>query len=206
MHTIKIDGINYNLTDLEKDCWVKLLNGSLKGRDALHNAVVANTTAQGTNMRTVVLRKVNTSEKTLAFHTDMRSGKWQEINTSKQISWLFYDVAGRYQIRLAGTASLHHDDTIAADAWLKSTPSSRKIYMGEIGPSQPSNVPTSGLPLAYEKADPTLQESEAGRKNFGVVVTNIHWMEWLWLNSQSHRRASFVYDSNKSFQATWLIP
>lgn len=206
MDTIIINGIDYTLTELEKNCWINLLNGSLKGRDPMHSPTVANTGVYGINMRTVVLRKVNTVEKTLTFHTDIRSGKWAELQENNNISWMFYDAAGRFQIRLAGKASLHQHDAIANVAWLKSTANSRKIYMGEIGPSAKSAKPTSGLPTAFESTDPTMEECEAGKQNFGVVITQVNWMEWLWLNSQGHRRASFNYNENNSFQAAWLIP
>jgi pyridoxamine 5'-phosphate oxidase len=206
MDTITINGINYTLSELEKDCWIKLLNGSLKGRDPLHNPTVANINEHGVNLRTVVLRKVNTAEKTLTFHTDLRSGKWTELQENNNISWMFYDAVGRFQIRLAGKASLHHDDAIADDGWLKTPANSRKIYMGEIAPSKKSIKPTSGLPLTFESTDPTMEESEAGKQNFGVVVTHVNWMEWLWLNSQGHRRASFTYNNDHSFDAAWLIP
>jgi pyridoxamine 5'-phosphate oxidase len=206
MHTIKIDGLQYNLAEVEKDCWVRLLNGSLRARDALHNPTVANTNEHGVNMRTVVLRKVNTIEKTLAFHTDIRSGKWKELSKNNNISWLFYDAAGRYQIRLAGKAMLHLNDRIADESWLKSNENSRKIYMGAVAPSQQSDIPTSGLPIEFETGNPTLEESEMGRPNFGIVITKVYWMEWLWLNSRGHRRASFNYADDNSFVANWLVP
>jgi pyridoxamine 5'-phosphate oxidase len=206
METIKIDGIDYNLTDLEKDCWIRLLNGSLKAKDPLHSPTVANVSAYGINLRTVVLRKVNTTEKTLIFHTDIRSGKWNELHQNENISWLFYDAAVRIQIRLAGVATLHKADNIADDAWQKSNTSSRKVYMGDIAPSLKSNIPTSGLPTAFETENPTLEESEVARKNFGVVITKVNWMEWLWLNIKGHRRASFTYNVYNTFEGNWLIP
>ncbi len=205
MDIVKINGINYTLSDVEKDCWIRLLNGALKGRDPLHTPTVANINDHGINMRTVVLRKVDTKEKTLAFHTDIRSGKWKELRENDNISWLFYDTASRYQIRLGGKASIHYDDAIAEDAWLKSTANSRKIYLGDIAPSQKSETPISGLPLAYETKDPTIEQSEVGRKNFGLVITKVCWMEWLWLNSGGHRRAAFTYNKN-SVEANWLVP
>jgi pyridoxamine 5'-phosphate oxidase len=206
METIKIDGIEYNLADLEKDCWVRLLNGLLKGRDPLHNATIANTNLHGVNMRTVVLRKVNTLEKTVAFHTDIRSGKWNELQENNNISWLFYDAAAGMQIRLAGKVTLYKDNEIADEAWLKSNPNSRKIYMGEIAPSKNCDLPTSGVPDALESNNPSLEETEVGRKNFGIVITKVNWMEWLWLNSKGHRRASFTYNKDYKLQSSWLIP
>lgn len=204
--TIKINGIQFNLTELEKDCWVRLLNGSLKSRDALHNPVVANVNSYGVNLRTVVLRAVNTSEKKLFFHTDIRSGKWAELEKQNQISWLFYDAAARFQIRVGGQATLHTIDALADTAWAKSNASSRKIYMGPLAPSQITMLPASSLPPAFEDKDPTIEESEIGRKNFGIVETTADWMEWLWLNSKGHRRASFKYKEDKSIEADWLLP
>ncbi len=203
---ITINGIQFNLIDLEKDCWVRLLNGSLKSRDALHNPVVANINSHGVNLRTVVLRAVDTSQKKLFFHTDIRSGKWAELGKQNQVSWLFYDAAARFQIRVGGLATLHTLDALADAAWAKSNASSRKIYMGNNAPSQITTLPVSGLPPAFEDKDPTIQESEIGRKNFGIVETTADWMEWLWLNSKGHRRASFKYKEDKSFEADWLLP
>jgi pyridoxamine 5'-phosphate oxidase len=206
MHTVLIDGINYDLNSLENDTWNRLLNGALRYKDPLHNPVVANVTANGINMRTVVLRKVWPAKKQLAFHTDTRSGKWTDLQQQNNISWLFYDAPSRLQIRLAGIATLHHDDLIANEAWAASTMSSRKIYMGYTGPSVRSSLPVSGLPPEFETIDPTPEESLAGRKNFGVVITTVNWMEWLWLNSKGHRRAGFTYNDEAGFSADWLIP
>ena len=206
MNTVLMNGIVYGLEELEKDSWIRLLNGSLSYKHAMHNPVVANMHQQGVNMRTVVLRKAWPAEKKLAFHTDIRSGKWTELEQQKNISWLFYDAAGKIQIRLSGEASLHHKDTIADESWLASTMNSRKIYLGEKGPSQLSELAVSGLPAVFEQRDPTNEESIPGRKNFGVVVTDVHWMEWLWLNSGGHRRATFTYNEDKTFTAGWLIP
>ncbi len=206
MNTVLIDGIEYSLEGLEKDAWLRLLNGSFKYKDVLHNPVVANVNQHGVNIRTVVLRKVNITKKQLVFHTDVRSGKWNDLQQQNNISWLFYDAPGKIQIRLSGTATLHQDDAVAEEAWTTSTMSSRKIYLVETGPSTIAASPVSGLPAAFEANDPTPEESLAGRKNFGVVITTVTWMEWLWLNSKGHRRAGFTYAKDGNFKADWLIP
>lgn len=206
MGVVQINGLDYNLHDIEKDCWLQLLNGSIKYKDPFHNPVVGNLGENGVHLRTVVLRKVNTEKKQLAFHTDIRSGKWNELNNNNKVSWLFYSPAGRVQIRISATATLHSTDAIANEAWANSTMSSRKVYAGEIGPSNIVDEPCSGLSDYLNANDPTPEESEAGRKNFGIVICQANWMEWLWLNSKGHRRASFTYDAQNNIQANWLIP
>jgi len=206
MNTIEIEGKILDLPAIEADCWQRLTTAVLSYKDPFHNPVVANLNEHGVNMRTVVLRKADAAEKELFFHSDIRSGKWEELNASNNISWLFYSTAGKIQIRLAGTASLHYNDEMADEAWAKSSMSSRKVYSGEAGPSSFSAMPTSGLPPQFDDADPTPEESEAGRKNFGIVAVRINWMEWVWLNSKGHRRAAFHYKDKRDFKASWLVP
>jgi pyridoxamine 5'-phosphate oxidase len=157
-------------------------------------------------MRTVVLRNVDTKNKTILLHTDIRSGKWQGLEKNNVVSWLFYDAPSRFQIRLGGTAKLHQNDLVADEAWSRSNANSRKIYLGENAPSEISDVPTSGLDAKFETTNPILEETEIGRKNFGVVVTKVNWIDWLWLSSGGHRRAKFEYDAELNLQSSWLVP
>ena len=59
-NSVQIDGIQYDLTALEKDCWLRLLNGSLSYKNPLHNPVVANNSIKGINLRIHTgLRKID---------------------------------------------------------------------------------------------------------------------------------------------------
>ena len=204
--TILINGIKYTLEDIEKDCWVRLLNGAVKSRDPLHTPAVANLQEEGIAIRTVVLRAANTINKELTFHTDIRSVKWNNLKKNAETTWHFYDANARVQIRASGTATLHHNDLLADVAWSKTNASSRKTYLSFNAPSTKSVVPFSGLLPEFDGENPSLEISEMGRKNFGVVVTKIYWVEWLWLNSKGNKRAVFSYLPNNAFEASWLIP
>lgn len=46
-----LDSSQYNLQDLEKECWIRLLNGSVKGKDAMHSAYIANQGKEGINLK-----------------------------------------------------------------------------------------------------------------------------------------------------------
>ena len=204
--TIVINGIKYTLEDIEKDCWVRLLNGAVKSRDPLHTPAVANLQEEGIAIRTVVLRAANTINKELTFHTDVRSVKWNNLKKNAETTWHFYDANARVQIRASGTATLHHNDLLADIAWSKTNASSRKTYLSFNAPSTKSVVPSSGLLPEFDGENPSLEISEMGRKNFGVVVTKINWLEWLWLNSKGNMRAEFKYNKEEIIQANWLIP
>jgi 3-hydroxyisobutyrate dehydrogenase len=206
MESILINGIANNLATLEKDCWFRLENGALQTRDEMHTAVVANSGSAGISMRTIILRNAFPVEKQLCFYTDTRSGKWAELQQQNQISWLFYDSKDRIQIRVGGIASLHQNNMLADQNWNSTTILNRKNYLSVLSPSAITELPESGLPAGQKLVKLTAAESEAGRKNFGVVLTKIKWMDWLWLNNDGHRRANFVYQEDGGFTANWLTP
>ncbi len=206
MNTVEIEGKIFDLPGIENDCWQQLANAVTDYKDPFHNPVVANVNQHGVNLRTVVLRKVDDNLKQLSFYTDIRCGKWNELKSDSNISWIFYNSVSRIQIRLAGKASLHDTDEIADESWVNCPVNSRKVYNNEPGSSAILEVPATGLSAGFDAADPAAAESETGRKNFGVVVTSINWMEWLWLNSEGHCRAAFHYGPVGEFKASWLVP
>lgn len=200
IHTNYID---FNLTDLEKDCWSRLGTGATKSKSPFHTPCVATLADGEVNLRTVVLRKSLPNERELSFHTDIRSPKWNELLINASISALFYDAAERIQLRVKGKAVLHHTDDMTAKAWQKTSLSSRKCYLTHHNPSSFTNSSTSGLTEDIEKENFSIEESEVGYSNFGIVSIQVQSIDWLWLNHSGHRRAYFDY-SNGSFQ--WMIP
>ena len=203
MESINMNEKQYNLSSIEKDCWQRMIDGVLQSRNQFHHPVVANSTAAGVNMRTVVLRAACSVEKTLRFYTDIRTGKWTALQQDKSISWLFYDTESRIQIRASGKASLHQNDELANHAWDNVNPTSRKNYSSILSPSAEIIVPPDGMQEPVAIAD---QKNEAGRENFGVVVSKLLWMEWLWLNPPCHYKANFIYDKEGEFTGSWLVP
>lgn len=193
----------YKLPAIEEDCWQRMMNGALQSRNPFHHPVVANTNAMGVNMRTVVLRDACSTEKTLCFFTDIRTGKWAELQQDQTISWLFYDWEAHIQIRASGKASLHQNDELANHAWDNINLIGRKNYSSSMNPSAEIILPPNGR---QEDLVIPAKKTKAGRKNFGVVVSKVLWMEWLWLNPQCHYKANFIYDKEGDFTANWLVP
>jgi len=200
---IVINNISYSLSDLEKDIWNRLVNGAVKSRDPFHTPSVATHSGNDISLRTVVLRKAFPESKELRFHTDTRSKKWQELIVNPSISALFYDAADRIQIRVKGRAVLQFNNDITFTAWQKTSLSSRRCYLTNFDPSSFTDHPTSGLPEHIEQEKFTLEESEIGFKNFGIVSIQVQNIDWLWLHHAGHRRAFFDY-TDGSFQ--WMIP
>jgi 3-hydroxyisobutyrate dehydrogenase len=203
LNHVVINNITYSLTDLEKDTWNRLVNGAVKSRDAFHTPCVATQCNGDINLRTVVLRKALPEIKELRFHTETRSKKWKELTLNPSISALFYDAADRIQIRVKGRAELQVKNDITAAAWQKTSLSSRRCYLTNFDPSSFTQNPTSGLPEHIEQENFTIEESEMGYQNFGIVTIQVQNIDWLWLHHAGHRRAYFDYVSG-SF--SWMIP
>jgi 3-hydroxyisobutyrate dehydrogenase len=150
-----------------------------------------------------VLRKALPSLRELRFHTDTRSNKWKELAINNSISALFYDASSRIQLRIKGKAELYFNNDITAEAWTKTTLSSRRCYLTNESPSSFSAIPTSGLTEKIEQENFTLEESEVGKEHFGIVTIHVESIEWLWLHHAGHRRAFFDYVNDCN---SWMIP
>ena len=194
---------DYSLNDLEEDCWSRLVLGANKSRSPFHSTFVATINNGEASIRTVVLRKALPLERELQFHTDIRSRKWQELIDNQSISTLFYDAPDRIQLRVKGRAVLHHNNQITQGAWQKTNLSSRRCYLTLHSPSSFSNIPTSGLTEDIEQENISLEESEIGLLNFGIISIQVQSIDWRWLNHAGHRRAFFDYTDGK-YQ--WMIP
>ena len=203
MENIRIDYTTYHLPELEKDCWDRLVTGAVKSRTPFHTPSIATLHQGEVNLRTVVLRKTLPTERELRFHTDIRSPKWQELSQNPSISALFYDAVDRIQLRVKGKAVLHYTNEITAEAWQKTSLSSRKCYLTLFSPSSLTEESTSGLTDDIEHENFTLAESESGYTNFGIVSIHVQSIDWLWLNHAGHRRAYFDYEKGVN---RWMVP
>jgi 3-hydroxyisobutyrate dehydrogenase len=200
IHTNYLD---HSLADLEQDCWSRLVTGAVKSRTPFHTPSLATLANGEVSLRTVVLRKTLPEERELRFHTDIRSPKWNELLINPSMSALFYDASERIQLRVKGKTVLHHTDDMTAKAWQTTSLSSRKCYLTQFSPSSFTDSSTSGLTEAIEYENFTLEDSEVGYENFGIVSIHVQSIDWLWLNHAGHRRAFFDYEKGVN---SWMVP
>ena len=153
--------------------------------------------------RIVVLRKSDQSNNLIQYHSDIRSNKIAKLKNNKNASMLFYDKDEKIQVRLKVECTVNHDNEITKESWLKTGHMSRKCYLVDNGPGTESSSPTSGLKPELDNFEFTMEQSEAGYKNFTVIQCRIKSMEWLYLAAKGHRRARFDLETSKD---AWLIP
>jgi pyridoxamine 5'-phosphate oxidase len=193
-----MDEIDQSHDVILAQCWALLERGAADRRHGFHHPAVSTLGADGRpKARIVILRAAQQGEKSLRFHTDIRTPKWQELAINPHIAFLFYDEAQRVQLRVEGVATLHAGNETARAAWLSSQSMSRVCY--GVAPAPGTEIVDADhyvLPARDETAT-------IGYENFGAVVTHVESIEWLFLKQSHNQRALFDLRNNTS---KWLVP
>ncbi len=171
-------------------------------RSSMHTPSVATLALDGRpRNRIVVLRYFEAQSRSLRFHTDIRSDKFEELGRDERVSMLFYDPAEKIQLRVEGIAERHVADPIADEAWASSQPMSRHCYATMPAPGSVIDAARAfTLPKGRELTD-------EGRPQFSAIAVTFNRLEWLWLGSDGHRRAVFSWGkANINPEMRWLVP
>lgn len=179
-----------------------LFQGASRRRSPMHTPVVG--TADG-DLRVMVLREFDLANRTLRFHTDVRSPKVAAIQDNPGMTVLFYDPEAKVQIRASGTGRVENISPIVDAAWQQATSFAKRCYLAQSAPSGSSDVPVSGLPEWVEGITPTEAQVAPGRANFAVVLVQVQVFDWLHLANTGHRRARFEF-SKEGTRSNWLVP
>ena len=178
------------------------LNAAVSNRRmAFHTPVLLSVGLDGRPRgRTVVLRAYDHLSRRLRCHVDIRSDKAAEIAKDPRVGWTFYDPLLKWQIRLQGNATVHHQDAVAKTAWQQSQKMSQVCY-GTV--PAPGSVIAGGdqFVLPQVPADIAL-----GENNFAALICAYDEIEGLWLGHKGHRRMRFRWQSGGDLLAEWLAP
>jgi pyridoxamine 5'-phosphate oxidase len=201
--------IYYNDLDASLDkAWQLILDGAGNRKSAYHTPVVA--TLDYENMpqpRVMVLRGADRQKRRLRFHTDIRSSKITDVTANSNVATLFYDHEAKIQLRVNGTAIIDTSSAAAEQIWQGSDRFARRCYLAEAPPSSIANHPTSGLPCAVQGRKPDEEELVHGRQNFALFYIEVTSIDWLFLATEGHRRAKFIFDfEHDTWASKWLVP
>jgi pyridoxamine 5'-phosphate oxidase len=195
-----------SLTEILEQTWTALRCAVADSSDAFRTPALGTIGDQRPCLRTVVLRRVEPSRRTVACYTDARSAKVREIRACPAVSWLFFCPKRNVQIRTEGPAAIHHLDAVAREAWSRTSLWGRRGYCVEPAPETEMKAPSSGLPASFVGRAPTEAESEAGWPNFAVIATTIDRFDWLRLDdARGHRRAQFAWSGDR-YTGRWVVP
>ncbi|MEL6759293.1 MAG: pyridoxamine 5'-phosphate oxidase family protein [Myxococcota bacterium] len=161
---------------LLEQIWAKLSRAKVDRRAAWRTPVIATQHREGPEARVVVLRDAVQTRTELAFHTDRRSPKTEQLRTDPRLQWVFWDPRTNSQLRAYATASLHFEDAVADEAWSRQHDGTRSVF-------STARAPGGVFRHGEATVDP--------RENFVWVVTKVASFDWLWLTSPDHWRVRF---------------
>ncbi len=161
------------------------------------------TSGAAPSARTVIVRRADASSRTIDCHTDLRSGKIDDLDASNLVAWLFYDHDSKIQLRLGGTAAHFHQGDEVDRAWQATPLASRSAYvtLRRPGVAIPGDRPPDGSDRRVDQ-----ETSERGRENFTILRTSVTWADWLYLRSGGHVRARVDYGVSGAANWVWLNP
>ena len=181
--------------------WDELTLGLNSGKHPFHIFSVSTVKNNKPDSRTVVLRAVEKENKSISFHTDLRSKKVLQIKESENICALFYDKDSKIQLRIYGSASKETNSLLIKEKWNSSKEMSKLCYLNKIPPSEVINESKDYL---YGKEE--LNNIELGIKNFSIINIKISQIDWLSLNHEGHQRMLINYTSNNKIEFDWVAP
>ena len=191
---------NVTLQETLEKAWSLIENGAQNRDSPFHCPAISTINNCGfPSSRTVVLRGLDQNKRIVRFHTDSRSSKFNELKNNPKVAFLFYDIANKVQIRLAGKVEIHRNDTTAENFWEKSQRNSKICYSATHAPGAFVSEP----PLAPL---PTQEQLSQSYLNFCVILTKVSKLEWLYLNSNGHQRAVFDWSAGMICKSSWLAP
>lgn len=180
-----------DLSTLERAIWRQL---EAAPRDRAHGWRVASLATLGEDgeaqVRSVVLRDVDTAARTVVIYTDARSPKAAQLARHPRGQLLCWCGVRSWQLRMDVSAEVQTSGLDVSSRWarLKLSPGAQD-YLSPVPP---------GTPLADVR--PVVER--ASRNHFALIVAQVHDIDWLELSEDGHRRARFAADGSH----TWLQP
>ena len=146
-------------------------------------------------LRTIVLRKVLTSNEMLIF-ADYRTPKIQEVKQQPQVALLFYHPIQQLQIRFQAIASIHHQNTLSLQEWSKLTDYAKNDYQTILPPG--SDLPT--------KDQENIHDANLGSNFFSILSLKPINIDVLQLSNGRHHQRMVGEFKNGDWFGRKVIP
>lgn len=177
--------------------WLLLGRAATVPGDAMRYVQLATTDVEdGCDVRTVVLRGVDSEARRLTCFSDRRCRKVGQIAANGRTVWHAYHPTERIQLRMYATAAIEGSADAIDRAWSELSDVQRHEYGAIAVPG--NRVGTAIGALVGSDAD--------ARENFTVIVAVVHRIDWLRLDDAGHRRARFEWKESGELAADWLAP
>ena len=184
-----------SLAEIEAAVWRELAQAVRDKQHAWRLAVLATVDASNgmtADARSVVLRDLDATTRTLLIYTDARSPKAAQLAAHPGGALVLWSAALGWQLRLKVALTLETSGLRVSSRWarLKLTPAAQD-YLSPLPP---------GAAIDGGGIDNLAPERES-RNHFAVLAAQVQAMDWLDLHPEGHRRALF-----SAVDAVWVTP
>ena len=175
-----------------KEEFIELNAGIKTAKHEYHSFVLSTLRNNVPDSRTVILRSFDKKLNSISFHSDIRSSKIKDIETSNHVSVLFYSKLRKTQLRISGIAAIEKNDDGIEKIWKTMTPESKICYMGPYSPSEKITSYKPNLPsiTPYEINE---EYEKLGYKNFCRITVTFKYLDILKLSYKGHERVSYAF-------------
>ena len=187
--------------DILKNEFAALSEAVKTAKHEYHSFSFATLRLNKPEIRTVILREIDNQKNTIAFHSDIRSSKLDDIKMNNNVSALFYDKVRRIQLRINGEASIDKGSPKLKSSWDAMKPESKLCYMGPYAPSKELNSFLVNLPN-HNAQNISAKSDALGYSRFCKITIKIKSMDWLHLKHTGHERLLFSFD--KKITSKWI--
>ncbi|MCC5930729.1 MAG: pyridoxamine 5'-phosphate oxidase family protein [Cyclobacteriaceae bacterium] len=184
---------------MEQTIWSLLERASADRKHDMHLCSVSTVDSLGyPEARMVVLRAASAANKTLSFHTDIRSRKAKSLHNLPYLTMLFWDKSSSVQLSIRCLATIHHKDPLA------------QLKLSMI------SLPESIL-YACDKIPAEVLEKFEGDSEFTfrneLIPEHFCWIECttvfidflhLGRGKAAHTRAKFSYENSRLIEANYV--
>ena len=180
-----------DLSILQTAIWQELERALTERQHSWRYPVLASVDAAGAaDARTIVLRDVEAAHQRLAFYSDSRSPKVQQLCADPRATLVVWSPTLSWQLRMSVTVEALDNGLDVSSRWarLKLSPAAQD-YLSPLPPGTPIEP--------WQVAD----RVRGTREHFCVLWATVKGIDWLELHGDGHRRARFDADG-----ARWLTP
>ncbi len=165
------------LTEIETVVWAELCAAVRDKGHPWRVGVLATVDGERADARSVVLRDLDATTRTLLVYTDARSAKAQQVERHPQGTLVLWSDPLGWQLRLRVHLALQTSGLTVSSRWaqLKMTPAAHDY----LSPLPPGSAIEHPLP------------QRGSRAHFAVLAAEVQAVDWLELHADGHRRALF---------------
>jgi pyridoxamine 5'-phosphate oxidase len=194
----------------EDEIWDQVCRGLHEGvssaKHEFHSFCIANMGDLYPEGRTVILRDFEPEKRSVIFHTDARSPKYQQLSANPRVVSIFYGRIMKMQLRFKAIAILHRLNNLAEQRWKKTSKKCKLTYLKTYPPGRVIEHDSQVLDLRLINSALSDSNDLYGFENFTVIELLFDSMEILLLNSRGNKCVKLQWDEDNKRSFCYLAP